>query len=523
MFRILIADDEPIILSGIRHLIDWEKANAQIIGSARNGAEAWSIIESEQPDIVITDIRMPVMDGLALVEKCASAYPRIVFIILTSLAEFSLAREAVGYGVSDYLLKTELDEKTLLATLDKAENESRRRTAIPGIVPDSSDDKMAAEIMNLLLMRRIAPETRSLLSRSNVLSSYAFIAAVYQFPSESFDKEWNADDYRKLHDWEEDVLLKVIHSFQGDVYSVTAPSGKQCMFIYLVSGIAKDTWSAVSSRLEEKVRSAAGMVTGLDTKLLHTSVYSGSDSLYDSRSEIEKLLMAYYLEKEPSEVSPSPLVTDSVFPNLELAIREKDRAGTRAAFLQIRNAVSSSDHSLSQLEFMIAALRSAVISGLSAIGLSGSDEIMDLFSSSDFLARRSEALLFLDDIESALLDILESAGGSGSGIADKAREYILMHITEHISLSDVSSYACVSPGYMSKSFKRIMGISLVDYINQKKVEKAKEMMREGEQRIADIALALGFSNIYYFSKVFKKIEGIPPTEYIKNKANSEYK
>lgn len=99
MFRILIADDEPIILSGIRHLIDWENADAEIIGSARNGAEAWSIIESEHPDIVITDIKMPLMDGLALVEKCADSYPRIVFIILTSLAEFSLAREAVGYGV----------------------------------------------------------------------------------------------------------------------------------------------------------------------------------------------------------------------------------------------------------------------------------------------------------------------------------------------------------------------------------------------------------------------------------------
>ena len=98
-----------------------------------------------------------------------------------------------------------------------------------------------------------------------------------------------------------------------------------------------------------------------------------------------------------------------------------------------------------------------------------------------------------------------------------------MHITEHIALSDVAAYACVSPGYMSKSFKRIMGISLVDYINQKKVEKAKEMMAEGNERIADIALALGFSNIYYFSKVFRKMEGIPPTEYIKNRAKSEYK
>lgn len=523
MFRILIADDEPIILSGIRHLIDWENADAEIIGSARNGAEAWSIIESEHPDIVITDIKMPLMDGLALVEKCADSYPRIVFIILTSLAEFSLAREAVGYGVSDYLLKTELDEKTLLSALEKAESESVRRSATAGSFQENNDDRLSSEILNLLLLRQITAETRNLLSHSDVLSSYAFIAAVYQFPAESFDKEWDAEDYRKLHGWEEDVLLKVIHSFSENVYPVTAPSGRQSSFIYLVSGISRETWAAVSSRLEEKVRSAAGMVTGLDTNLLHTAVYSGSDSLQQSRSELEALLMAYYLEKEPASVKPAPLVIGSVFPTLELAIREKDRVGCRASFAEIRRAVSSSDHSLSQLEFMIVALRSAVMSGLASIGLSESDEITEMFSASDFISRRSEALLFLDDIESGLLDIVESTGGSGSGIADKAREYILMHITEHIALSDVAAYACVSPGYMSKSFKRIMGISLVDYINQKKVEKAKEMMAEGNERIADIALALGFSNIYYFSKVFRKMEGIPPTEYIKNRAKSEYK
>ena len=128
MYRIIVVDDEPIILSGIRHLIDWEKEDAEIIGVARNGAEAFSLIESEHPDIVITDIRMPVMDGLALVEKCTAVYPDIVFIILTSLAEFSLAKEAVGYGVAEYLLKTELGSKEHITALDKSKKERYRRS-----------------------------------------------------------------------------------------------------------------------------------------------------------------------------------------------------------------------------------------------------------------------------------------------------------------------------------------------------------------------------------------------------------
>ena len=98
---------------------------------------------------------------------------------------------------------------------------------------------------------------------------------------------------------------------------------------------------------------------------------------------------------------------------------------------------------------------------------------MEAFESVDFITKRSEALEFIDDCESSLLMLLDSKGGSGKGVADRAREYVMQHVMEKITLGDVADHACVSPSYMSKSFKRIMGISLVDYINSTKVEKAK--------------------------------------------------
>ena len=183
----------------------------------------------------------------------------------------------------------------------------------------------------------------------------------------------------------------------------------------------------------------------------------------------------------------------------------------------IKNSVESFDHSLSQFEFMVAALRSALSSGLSSIGLKNDTTTTDILEGVDFITRRSEAVSFIADVENSVILLLSSKGvGPDGSVADKAREYVLQHVMDKISLSDVASYACVSPSYMSKSFKRVMGISLVDYINTMKVEKAKEMMQEGKNdRIADIAMSLGFNNIYYFSKVFRKIEGCPPSEYLK--------
>ncbi len=516
-YKVLVADDEPIILSGIRHLMDWSAVDAEIIGCTSNGADAYSIIEREHPDIVITDIRMPVMDGLALAGRCSEEFPDIVFIILTSLAEFSLAKEAIGYGISDYLLKTELDGERLRQALIKAEEECRRRRE--GYGKDRSEkeeDRVPSVISSLLLMRDVTHETKALLDERGLLSGYAFIAFAFSFPSPSLETQWTSDDYMKLHDWEKDVVEKVLSSSLSSFWPVVPVAGKSGTLVYFTSGLSSDTWNAVSSRLEDKAASASAMVTGLRPSLLRTSVMDGRDSLRIARSAIERELMAYYLEKDADQLSPSSLDIDAVFPRLEQAIVDMDGVSCRACFSVIRTAVSSSDHSLSQFMFMVSVLRSALSSGLAAIGLQGDGSVMDVFETVDFITRRSEAETFLDDAESGLVTLLGSKGRGGGGVADKAREYILAHITERISLGDVAEYACVSPGYMSKSFKRIMGMSLVDYINTMKIERAKELMGEGqESRIADIALSLGFHNIYYFSKVFRKVEGIPPTEYMK--------
>ena len=492
-YKVLVADDEPIILSGIRHLIDWEEADAVICGAVSNGAEAYHVIETEHPDIVITDIRMPVMDGLALAGKCSEEYPDIVFIILTSLMEFSLAKEAIRYGISDYLLKTELTNEKLLKALEKAEKECLRRRGGVQRKEEGKDTDIAGIVSNLFIMRDVTHGTKNFLEKHGLLDDFAFFSLVFSFPQPSLEKQWCVEDYKKLHDWEMDIAGKIIPSFFSSCFPVIPVSGKEGTLLYFASALNEATWSAVSQRVEAKLREASLMVTGLNPVLLRTPVLHGRDSLKSGRDEMEAQLMAYYLGRKREELSPSTLDIDSVFPKLESAITAS-------------------------------ALRSALSSGLSAIGLKEDSIVSDIFDTVDFITLRSESLQFLDDTENSIIALLGSRSGSGSGVADKAREYVMAHVMERISLGDVADYACVSPSYMSKSFKRTMGISLVDYINKMKVEKAKEMMASSRsERIADIALSLGFANIYYFSKVFRKVEGIPPTEYIKKISdNSDY-
>lgn len=120
MYNCLIVDDETIILSGIKFLIDWEKNDCAIMDTARNGRDALEKIRSCPPDIVLCDINMPVLNGMELLKICNEEFPSIVFVMLTNLQEFDLARDAIRYRAADYLLKVQLEAPALEESLQKA-------------------------------------------------------------------------------------------------------------------------------------------------------------------------------------------------------------------------------------------------------------------------------------------------------------------------------------------------------------------------------------------------------------------
>lgn len=120
VMRVLLADDEPLVLIGLQSLLDWKALGYQICGTARNGQAALEMIEKNAPDIVIADIKMPRMDGLELARRCHERAPLPVFIMLTSYEEFEFVRSAMGAGAVDYLIKLELTAENLTAALQRA-------------------------------------------------------------------------------------------------------------------------------------------------------------------------------------------------------------------------------------------------------------------------------------------------------------------------------------------------------------------------------------------------------------------
>lgn len=126
MLRILLVDDEPLVLIGLQGMLEWEKLGYTVCGTARNGKLALELIEREKPDIVIADVKMPVMDGLTLARTCRERNALPAFIMLTSFEEFGYIKQAMGAGVVDYLVKLDLTPENLQTALAKAAEKVKR-------------------------------------------------------------------------------------------------------------------------------------------------------------------------------------------------------------------------------------------------------------------------------------------------------------------------------------------------------------------------------------------------------------
>lgn len=158
MLKVLFADDEPIMLEGLRFLVDWEALNYEVCGEALDGEDALQLIGSTRPDLVITDVRMPVIDGLELIRRTSESDFRPKFIIFSGYADFEYAKRALKYGVANYLTKpldeTELTEavQTVTAQILKERKASSRRDALSAL--------MQEDMVSRLLMRENTEEER---------------------------------------------------------------------------------------------------------------------------------------------------------------------------------------------------------------------------------------------------------------------------------------------------------------------------------------------------------------------------
>lgn len=525
MYNCLIVDDETIILSGIKFLIDWEKNDCIIMDTARNGRDALEKIRACPPDIVLCDINMPVLDGIELLKICNEEFPSVVFVMLTNLQEFDLARDAIRYRAADYLLKVQLEASSLEESLKKAKAEYERRSKL--VVADKLhfyDEKRTRELTEIACLellfspdKEAAVHAGEVLEKNHMLDSYGLIYIPFNYSEVPNASRLDAKDRRELTAWEKELAVHLCGNIFGTDY-LFIPTGQTDCLTLFVWGQGKE-WDRHIAMFSAKLTSASLNITQATPSVLAAGCYYGKERLPACRNAYFSLMEYFYLDevtcaqKLPEERAAfEPLGLTGIGSQLETELNAKNLTGCTLLLDRAIRRVQETTHQKSQAIWLCNELYRCAAKALQNTGLSdaaGYGEIENLMT-------RRQVVAWIEKLKNSLTEIIWQEANFKSEPVEKARQYVLSHIEEHLSLQDVADEVCISAGYLSTLFKKQYGQSFVSFINQAKVEHACRLIREKKYLISEISYRLSFENAYYFARVFRRYMGMTPSEYEKS-------
>ena len=531
MYQVLPVDDEPLILSGIKFMLDWNKNNCQIAGTARNGQQAMEKIRTLHPDIVICDIAMPGMTGTELLQQTAKEFPHVVFIMLTNHPDFQMAQHSLRYRAVDYLLKSDLEPEALERSLAAAQAECRTRAKLNRV--EMVDDYLEHNRQNMLekaflsLMQSqpgYANENAvELLAENGALQNYAIAYLVMDFSAVSGWKDFSPEERAKTFEWVRELCREVAQNTfpENALFSANTPAQSQTLFL-LCWQLETEAWKSRLRIFAEKAGAACRTIAKTELAVMGTSCFAGPESLESCRRQLFGLRDNYYyfgsnamFYEDFAPVKWGSLALGGIGDRLQTEINAKNAAACELLLKRAIDRVSTVPHQQSQALWLCGGIYSAAAAFLEIDTAKGRQSI-------EQLATRQQVLEWLELIKTELSARMGQCDLAGrTALLEKARQYVLDNVDKRIMLQDVADHICISPGYLSALFKKQYDQTLVEFINEQKCRRASELIRQGQYRIYEISYMLGFENAYYFTRVFKRYLGMTPTEYQKKHATEK--
>ncbi|MFV0411637.1 MAG: helix-turn-helix domain-containing protein, partial [Oscillospiraceae bacterium] len=505
-------------------LIDWEKNNCVLAGTARNGRQALEAIEALAPDIVLADINMPVMDGLALLEQAQKQSPETVFIMLTNLEEFALAQQALRLRAVDYITKTQMEPETLEKGLAKAIDErNRRRMAAKGPAGAPGEGGLQQQLENALT-RFTAPSTFSgedaaLLTRQGFFEGYS--ALVLFFMPGDAETNDNESGLSRLR-WQREVLEKLAQNGFKQ-YALVRPAQSPAFLLFYWGSQPQS--GNTTAGFFQRLKTTSANVTQLRPCVMAAGLHKGEQSRQVFCAELAALQNYFYLTgKEQIDACSlpaaiyQPLGLAGIGSRLKTEIRSRSSSVCGTLIQRTAQQLAAVPHEREQALWVCTTLYRAACDALREIHQEESDSSFFTntaagYSEIEGLLTRAQVLHWLKKLENELLGLLEPLSTARGELLEQARRYVYEHLGKKIMLQDVANYACVSAGYLSALFKKEYGQNFIDFVNGAKMEKACQLIADGHHLMSEIGYLLGFENAYYFSKVFRRHTGMSPTEY----------
>lgn len=531
MIKLLIADDEALVCIGLQSMLKWEDYHIEIVGVAHNGAQAEEMIDALRPDIVITDIKMPVKTGLQVAESVRKKYGRAPqFIILTSYEEFEYARSAIELRAVDYLVKLELTPEALDESIRRAISmldEHAQAEVRPDLVFRSNLQDLRDKFFIRLFNHLFESKEQYLLQKDDLeldLNAPAYLVCTCRILGP--DTVPPRGDKLVALCTSTVQLAKDTLTASGPCY-VNSLDLRNFAITLPLQGKDAALWLA---DIEKRLHDMAQLLHNYFNVIIIGGVgiavddpYSLHESYQSARKALpvavhEQSFIFYAQDKQANELVPSLFDFSASRSEIRRAFEEMD---TQALHEMITRLINSFEGQPNQLVSATDAASNLLYMATSLLA-DGENMVEHIFEHEPEGYRAIYQKHSIDGVVDWLIqfrdgccDMLSSRRQTyKEQIVRNVQEYIKRNLDSKLSLNQVADMFNFSPNYLSHLFAKTAKVNFVEYVTETKITAAKEMMQRGEGRIYEISQRLGYESAFYFSKVFKKVEGVSPREYM---------
>ncbi|WP_308635397.1 response regulator transcription factor [Paenibacillus silvisoli] len=539
--KVLLVDDEQHITRNLEKVIPWSMLGLEIAGTAKNGVEALELLKAEPADLVLCDIRMPVMDGLELVRNIRERGIACEIIMLTGYQDFSYTRAAIQYGVKDYILKPiPYDELTGVIARVMSEQRQKRmqvkeeKRKLDRII-DLANEKILYDV--LMDYTDITADNWLMAGQEQQLGQPQYTMIVLDIDAGSADardwREW-PDKERKIWNFAVCNVLRETIQLAGLQHAIIQMrDGEWCVLIHgeqaeaALGSVSTDALDVKAAR-ESKVTKWAEMLLASVQKNAKLQLHAG---IYDRVAAMNELAAAYkcvqrgmqlstetapiafYGNERSGEFEAGRALWD-IAERLIGAMKRGDAAGVEAEQKrlaeQLHKAGASADGRLEPLLHFLAL------------------HLMRELKEADLLPReREDAMWRKMDLHFGVKDLFAAIRqASSEGVArstDKRKHserqmadvkpFIDRHLFRDLSVEDAATHVGLSTSHFSLLFKGTYGETFIEYITRARMETAISLLTETPKSVAQIAKEVGYAERRYFTKVFMKYTGKNPTDY----------
>ncbi|VBB07371.1 Hypothetical protein LUCI_2615 [Lucifera butyrica] len=529
MFKVLLVDDDFTARTNVKTMIDWEQNGFVLCGEATNGQTAIQLIQDELPDIVITDMSMPLLDGVELIEYIAATYPDMKTVALSGYDDFDYVKNSLKNGAVDYLLKHRLDSTSLLEVLKSASEQiNRKHRLMEQLV--RSREILQHDLIRQLVLGNIRDKTGikakikelELPVEDGSLSLAVVAIDDFRLIKERFTETEVRGLIASLADLTEEILQDMGHAVMSFVddgkFIILFSFGNIRSELYIYNHVGT-TVNRIRASIKRYLNITACFSLG-------RSFYKISDMDRFYKEANEKLNEKMIAGRDRIFREPANLKSTVDFFNLDLkdekqimlAVKARDMTRVSQELTVIFDRIAELGVSYKSIQMICVEL----IGVANRIARESSLDIQEIYSNKDIPyeeMKKHETIIDVKEwicgVYERLIQLLPGAdiNPNYTEPTRKAVAYIWQNYARAISLNQAAEHIGVNSSYLSRIFKEDCGTGFAEYLNNIRVKQAQYLMERTDTKLKEIVSQVGFNNYTYFFKVFKMVVGITPLEY----------